>query len=340
MPPSRQVIVSSFSDVDDVSTLKIVLGDVADPIKDQVQVSVIYAGFSGSDINMRLGQYPLQRAAPLALGYCCLGHVSAMGPNASAFKVGDLVTAVTVYDSQADLINIREKHLVLVPEGLDLKQAAALPLDWNTAYGIVMRAAKVSQGQRVFIHGLSGAVGYALLSLCKLQGAIVYGTASSRNHATLRGLGANPFVYSDKEWIAQMRTVGGAHAVFDPLGFGSWDESYSILSDSDPSILVGFGGNLAGLNGNKETRSPFPSIAKLLAQNLRLFCNKSTTFFYIDRDQATFRPELLALLDMLKDGKIDVSIKHVWEIDEIQDAHRSWGKAPGIGSMLVRISEE
>ncbi len=340
MPPSRQVVVSSFSGIDDVSTLKIVPGDVADPIKDQIQVSVIYAGFSGSDINMRLGQYPLQRAAPLTLGYCCLGRVSAMGPNSSAFKVGDLVTAVTVYDSQADLVNIREKHLVSVPEGLDHQKAAALPLDWNTAYGMVMRAAKVSHGQRVFIHGLSGAVGYALLSLCKLQGAIVYGTASSRNHSTLRGLGVTPFVYSDKDWIAQMKAVGSAHAVFDPLGFGSWDESYSILSDSDPSILVGYGGNLASLNGDKETRSPFPSIAKLLAQNLRLFCNKSTTFFYIDRDQTTFKPELLALLDMLKDGKIDVSIKHVWDLEEIQNAHRSWGKAPGIGSLLIRVSEE
>ncbi|OAQ96882.1 hypothetical protein LLEC1_04349 [Akanthomyces lecanii] len=340
MPPSRQVVVSSLSGLDDVSTLKIVHGDVADPIKDQVQVSVIYAGFSGSDINMRLGQYPLQRAAPLTLGYCCLGRVSAPGPNASSFQVGDLVTAVTVYDSQADLINIREKHLVPVPDGLDLQKAAALPLDWNTAYGMVMRAAKVSQGQRVFVHGLSGAVGYAVLSLCKLQGATIYGTASLRNHSALRDLGATPFVYSDKQWIAQIKAVGGAHAVFDPLGFGSWDESYSILSDSDPSVLVGYGGNLASLNGDKEMRSPFPSIAKLLARNLRLFSNKSTTFFDIDRDQSTFKPELLALLDMLKNGRIDVSIKHVWDLEEIQNAHESWGKAPGIGSILVRVGKE
>lgn len=340
MPPSRKVVVSSFSGLDDVSTVNVVHTDVSDPIKDELQVSVIYAGFSGSDINMRMGQYPMQRSAPLTLGYCCLGRVSATGPNSSAFKVGDLVTAVTVYDSQADLINIREKHLVAVPQGLDLQKAAALPLDWNTAYGMVMRAAKVSQGQRVFIHGLSGAIGSALLSLCKLRGAVIYGTASTRNHSTLRDLGTTPFVYSDKAWIKEMKSVGGAHAVFDPLGFESWDESYSILSDSEPSVLVGYGGNLASLNGDKEARSPFPSIAKLLARNLQLFCKKSTVFFYIDRDQATFKPELRALFEMLAEGTIDVSIKHVWDLEDIQNAHRSWGKSPGMGSMLVQVNGE
>lgn len=283
----------------------------------------------------------MQKAAPLTPGYCCLGRVSALGPKAStAFRIGDIVTAVTVYDSQADLINIQEKYLTLVPAGVDLQKAAALPLDWNTAYGMVHRAAKVTSGQRVFIHGLSGAVGYAILSLCKLQGAIIYGTASERNHAALKELGTTPFVYTDKKWIEEIQAIGGVHAVFDALGFESWDESYTILSESESSILVGYGGNIDALSGQASSRSQVPAIAKLLAQNLRVFCKRSTTFYYIDMNQKTFKPELQKLLQLLQDGTIDVRIKEVWELDNIHDAHNSWGKTPGIGSLLVRVNAE
>ena len=102
-------------------------------------------------------------------------------------------------------------------------------LDWSTAYGMVMRAAHVEAGDKIFVHGLSGAVGYAVFTLAKMQGATVYGTASGRKHADLVQAGATPYGYSGKEWIIAMQATHGMDAVFDPLGFESWDESYSIL---------------------------------------------------------------------------------------------------------------
>jgi NADPH:quinone reductase-like Zn-dependent oxidoreductase len=87
--------------------------------------------------------------------------------------------------------------------------------------------ADVKSGQRIFIHGLSGAVGGALLSLGQIQGAQVFGTASSTKHEELRKLGAVPFDYSNKNWITAMQELGGVDAVFDPLGFESFDESFS-----------------------------------------------------------------------------------------------------------------
>jgi NADPH:quinone reductase-like Zn-dependent oxidoreductase len=84
------------------------------------------------------------------------------------------------------------------------------------------RAADVESGQRIFIHGFTGAVGGALLSLGKIQGAQVFGTASSTKHAEFRKLGAVPFDYSNKNWITAMQELGGADAVFDPLGFESF----------------------------------------------------------------------------------------------------------------------
>jgi NADPH:quinone reductase-like Zn-dependent oxidoreductase len=340
--PIRKVLIPTFGDV---SVLTVVDDAIPPPAAGEVQVAPIYSGFSGADVNMRKGVYPMQRKAPLTPGYSLAGRVVSCNSKNSGpdqFQPGDLVACLTVYDAQSTLVNLPAKYLVPVPEGVDPATATALILDWATAYGMVYRAAAVSKGQRVFVHGLSGAVGNALLQLCRLRGAEVYGTASARNHEALRQQGATPFVYTDKKWIAAMKELGGAHAVFDPLGYESWDESYDILPDSESGILIGYGGNADSLSSESSgrARSVVGPTVKLLARGAKFWQNKRTTFYWISRDQATFRPELQELFRMAKDKEFTVGIKKVGEMENIQEAHRAWGSCPGMGSMLVRITED
>ncbi|KAF2787120.1 GroES-like protein [Melanomma pulvis-pyrius CBS 109.77] len=331
----RKAQVTSFGDHTHVSIVK---AEIPAPVAKEVQVKVLYSGMSGADINMRMGTYPMQKKAPLTLGYCLVGRVHVNGPGCSKFKPGDLVVCLSIYDAEADLANLPEKFLISVPNGLDLQQAVAMTLDWNTAYGMVNRCAKVSKGQRVFVHGLSGAVGHATFKLCQLNGAEVYGTASESNHAALREEGAIPFVYSNKDWIMAMNAIGGAHAVFDALGFESWDESFSILAP-EGGHLVGYGGNLNMLQGG-ETRSVAPAVVKLLARNLVPFCPNKTTFFYIARDSSHFEAEVKACFDLVLAGKIHAPIKKVWTMEEIPEAHRTWTQTKGVGSVLIKIADD
>lgn len=336
MPTSiRKVLIASHGDP---STVSVVTDTIEAPAANEVQVKVLYAGMGGSDIAMRLGYYPMQRKAPLSPGYTFVGRVHQNGSNASKFKVGDLVSCLCIYDGQAELCNQPEKYLVPVPEGLDLRQAVSLVLDWNTAYGLAYHAAKVSAGQRVFIHGLSGSVGYALSVFCKMQGAEVYGTASAANHAAVRNAGATPFVYSDRNWITAMNELGGAHVVYDALGFESWDDSWDILSKTG-GHLVGYGGNLNMLNGGKIRSQPV-QIAKLLARGLVPFCPNKTSFYYIDRDQKTFVPDLKLLFGMLEKGTIMVPIRKEWALEEVPEGHRQWAKGPGIGAVVVKVASD
>ncbi|KAK4545839.1 hypothetical protein LTR36_002403 [Oleoguttula mirabilis] len=330
----RKAQVSAFGGV---SNVNIISAYIDDPTDDHVQVAVLYSGFSGSDINMRLGRYPMQKAAPLTPGYTLVGKVSKNGAHCCKFNVGDVVACLSVYDAEAELTNMPEKYLIPVPSGLDLQKACALIVDWTTAYGMVMRSAEVHQGQRVFVHGMSGAVGYALATLCQLQGAKVYGTASERNHEAFRSLGWTPYVYTEKQWMAAVKKMGGADVIFDPLGFESWDESYSVLSGSH-GRLIGYGGNLATLNDQPSRGVLFPTI-KLLSRNFMCpLVHKTTRFFYITRDDKTFVPDLQALFKLLAAGHIDVRIKAVFDLDNIQEAHRSWAKPGlGIGSMLIKV---
>jgi NADPH:quinone reductase-like Zn-dependent oxidoreductase len=330
----RKVVIKEFGDE---SKVQVVSAEIQDPESNHVQVKVLYSGFAGADVNMRKGVYPLQKKAPLTPGYCLIGTVSQNGKGATRFQQGDLVASLTVYDAEAELVNLPEKYLVPVPKEVDLQQATALILDWNTAYAMMKHSAHVKKDQCVFIHGVSGAVGFGLATLCKLEGARVYGTASLRNHAELREHGVTPFVYSDKKWMDEIKTLGGADAVFDALGFESWDESYDILSPT--GVLVGYGGNLDSLKGEAPRSILFPTL-KLLARGALLWRGKSTKFYYITKDDSNFVPDLQELFRLLGEGKIKVPVRSVTDMEDIQDAHRSWGKLPGIGSMLVRVAKD
>jgi synaptic vesicle membrane protein VAT-1 len=333
MSKMKKVVITEFGDE---SKLAIVEADLPEPGAGEVQLSVEYSIVSGSDVNMRRGTYPFQKKAPLTPGYSVLGKVRVNGKGCSKFRVGDRVACLSKYEGQAELINLPERFLVRVPEGVDLKAAVALVLDWVTAYQMLHHAAHIESGQKIFVHGLSGAVGGALLNLGRIQGVQVFGTASSSKHDELRKLGAVPFDYSNKDWITAMQQLGGVEAVFDPLGYESFDESYSVLKRG--GILVAYGMNLPALT--KTPRPPaFPAILKLLSKNLLFWSGKRTTFFGLRRTSKNFNPDLELLLSWLKAGRISVPIKATFRLEEIQKAHREYASSARMGSIVIEISQ-
>ena len=331
MSRMKKVVIVAFGDE---SKLAIVESDLPDPVSGEVQLSVEYTIVSGSDVNMRRGTYPLQKKPPLTPGYSVIGKVRLNGQDCSKFKIGDRVACLSKYEGQAELINLPEKYLIPVPEGVDGKAAVSLILDWVTAYQMLHRAAHVTAGQKIFVHALSGAVGGALLRLGQLQGAQVFGTASSTKHDELRQLGAVPFDYSNKNWIAAMQEPG-VDAVFDPLGFESFDESYSILKKG--GVLVGYGMNLPAWTRTPE-RPVIPAVLKLFSKNLLFWSGKRTTFFGVSRSSKNFAPDLKQLFEWLRDGKISVPIKATFKLDEIRLAHREYASSERMGSIVIEVS--
>ncbi|KAF2010169.1 GroES-like protein [Aaosphaeria arxii CBS 175.79] len=332
--PNRKVVISAAGGPEVVSVQD---SELPAPKKGEVRVKLLYSVFGGSDINMRNGTYPMQEKAPLTTGYVSVGVVDLNGKDSHKLQPGDLVCCLSVYGGQQYYTNLPEPFIVPVPKGIRLDQAAAMVLDWTTAYGMAFRTAKLQKGHKVFVHGLSGSVGNALLQLCKIQGAEVYGTASESQFDALRAQGAHPFVYTNKDWIQAMKDMGGAHAVFDPLGFESFDESWSILS-RDNGHLIGYGSNGASLNGKPRSQAAaYADIAKLMARKLVPFCPFNASFFYVDRTQSTFVPELLKCFDLQVKGEVDVKIKKTISLEEVPQMHKDWTKTKGVGTVVVKL---
>ncbi len=327
MARTKKVVITGFGDE---SKLAIVESDLNDRAAGEVQLSVEYTIVSGSDVNMRCGTYPLQKKPPLTPGYSVIGKARLNGPGSTKFGIGDCVACLSKYEGQSELINLPEQYLVGVPKALDKKAAVVLILDWVTAYQMLHRVAHIAAGQKIFVHALSGAVGGALLRLARLQGAQVLGTASSKKHEELRQLGAIPFDYSNKKWIASTQDLGGVDAVFDPLGFESFDESYSILKRG--GVLVGYGMNLPAWTNTPE-HSVIASALKLFLKNLFFGSGKRTTFFGVNLGSKHFVSDLQQLFEWLKDGRISVPIKNTFRLNEIQEA-----SSERMGSIVIEVS--
>jgi synaptic vesicle membrane protein VAT-1 len=328
----KKVVITEFGDE---SKLAIVESELSDPAPGEVQLTVEYTLVSGSDVNMRRGTYPFQKKPPLTPGYSVVGKVRLNSKGCSKFQVGDRVACLSKYEGQAELTNLPERFLVRVPEGADGKAAVALILDWVTAYQMLQRAVQVKAGQKIFVHALSGAVGGALLRLGQLQGTQVFGTASSAKHEDLRQLGTVPFDYSNKNWIATVQKLGGVDAVFDPLGFESFDESWSVLKKG--GVLVGYGMNLPAWT-KTPARPVIPSVLSLFSKNLLFWSGKRATFYGVRRASKNFNPDLESLFGLLKSGRISVPIKATFKLDQIQQAHREYANSERMGSIVIEVS--
>jgi NADPH:quinone reductase-like Zn-dependent oxidoreductase len=331
MAKVKKVVITAYGDE---SVLAVVEAELAGPAAGEVQAGVEFSVVCGSDVSMRRGTYPFQKKPPLTPGYSVVGRVLVNGSGSAKFAVGERVACLSKYDGQAERINLLEKYLVRVPEGVDGGEAAALVLDWVTAYEMLRGSAKVRAGQKIFVHALAGGVGGALLRLGKLIGAEVYGTASAKKHEELRALGAVPFDYSNKDWIGAMQRLGGVDAVFDPMGYESFDESYSILKKG--GVLVGYGVNLPQWT-KTPARPVVPTVLKLYARNVAFWTGKRTTFFGVLRSAKYFSPDLEQLLAWLKDGKISVPVKARFTLDEIREAHREYERGAGVGSIVIEV---
>ena len=115
-----------------------------------------------------------------------------MGAGVTGFAVGQRVAALTVYGGFAELLLRGAEHFLPVPAGVSDRDAAAVILNYVTAWPMIHRVAKVRPGQIALVTGAAGGVGSAALQLLRLAGARTYGAASLSKHALVRTLGAAP----------------------------------------------------------------------------------------------------------------------------------------------------
>jgi NADPH:quinone reductase-like Zn-dependent oxidoreductase len=202
------------------------------PAPGDVLVRVHAAGINPVDWKIREGHLKemLHHTLPLVLGWDVSGVIAALGAGVTRFKVGDEVFSrpdIERDGAYAEFIVIRETEVALKPKSVDHMHAAALPLAGLTVWQSLFDAAALTAGQRVLIHAAAGGVGSLAVQLAKGRGAHVIGTASAKNHAIVRALGADEVVDYERERFETV--IGPVDVVFDTMGGDIQTRSWKVL---------------------------------------------------------------------------------------------------------------
>jgi NADPH:quinone reductase-like Zn-dependent oxidoreductase len=193
--------------------------DVPEPklTADSVLVAAVAASVNPIDWKIRSGarqkDFPL--TMPAILGYDVSGMVRAVGSNIRSFKPGDQVVAFAAA-TYAEFVVVEGAVLTHLPDGLDLVDAAAIPLVVLTGDQLVKLASRVEPGQTIIVSGALGSVGRAAVHSAKKLGAHVIAGVRARQLPEAEALGVSATVaIDDDRAIAQLALVDG---VADTVG--------------------------------------------------------------------------------------------------------------------------
>jgi len=207
------------------------------PKTGEVLVRIRASGVNPLDLKIRSGQAAHARHPfPAILGLDMAGIVEELGPGVSQFQHGDAVYGLTggvggVQGSLAEYAAVDARLLAKIPQVLSLREAAALPLVFITAWeGLVDRAA-VQARQKVLIQG-AGGVGHIAIQIARAFGAEVYATGSAGRHSDIERLGATAIDYrsSSVEGYVNDHTAGrGFDLIYDTVGGATVDACFQAV---------------------------------------------------------------------------------------------------------------
>ncbi len=216
----------------------------------QVRIRVEASGINFADIMARQGLYPDAPKIPCVVGYEVAGTIDAVGPGVADSRVGQAVLALTRFGGYSDTVVVPEALALTRPSALAAQAAAAIPVNYLTAYQMLLGMAGIKRGDRVLIHQAAGGVGLAAIDLCRIVGAETYGTASASKHEFIRARGLDhPIDYrtQDYETVVRRLTGGrGVHVILDPIGGDSWKKGLRLLAPTGRLVCFGLSAAITG----------------------------------------------------------------------------------------------
>ena len=212
---------------------------VARPVPEagQVLVRIAASAVNPLDVKIHSGDAAHARQPlPAILGIDLSGVVEAVGQGVTGYRQGDEVYGMTggvggLQGSLAEFAAIDADLLAPRPTTLSMREAAALPLAFITAWEGLVDRAMVRPGQRVLVQGGGGGVGHIAIQIAAALGARVFATGSERDHAFIERLGA---VAINREvpvaaYVAEHTGGQGFDIVYDTVGGAVLDASFEAV---------------------------------------------------------------------------------------------------------------
>ncbi len=308
----------------------------------EVVIDVRAAGLNFADILARQGLYPDGPKKPCVMGYEVAGVVEEVGEGVSSDLVGKPVVAMTRFRGQSEKVVVGANQIFEKPEALSFEQAAAIPVNYLTAYALLVVMGGLRRSESVLIHNAGGGVGLAALDIAKNIGATTYGTASPGKHEFLldRGLD-HPIDYRNQDWLPvlkQLTNGRGVELVIDPIGGGHWKKSYAALRTT--GRLGMFGVSTASANGLKGKFKLIKAAAQMPWFHPLGLLNKNRGIFGLNLGHMWHEPEKVAewvqeIMAGVSEGWIRPYVDKAFPFEQAGDAHSYIESRKNIGKVVL-----
>ncbi|MFE9771257.1 NAD(P)H-quinone oxidoreductase [Streptomyces sp. NPDC005931] len=251
----------------------LVWAEVDDPVpgEGEVLVEVTAGAVNRADILQRQGFYAPPPGVSPYPGLECSGRIAALGPGVGGWSVGDEVCALLSGGGYAEKVAVPAGQLLPVPEGLDVKSAAALPEVVSTVWSNVFMIAHLRPGETLLVHGGSSGIGTMAIQLAKAVGARVAVTAGTKEKLErCADLGADILVnYREQDFVEEVRRAtdgAGADVVLDNMGAKYLDRNIRALAVNGRLAIIGLQG---GVKGELDINALLRKRAAISATSLR-----------------------------------------------------------------------
>jgi len=312
--------------------------------KGEMRVRVEASGVNFADIMGRMGLYPDLPPIPVVPGYEIAGRVDAVGGEVDASWVGRDVFALTRFGGYADLVCVPQAQVFRRPQSMSAQEGASIPVNYLTAWQLMVVMGGLNREQTVLIHSVGGGVGVAATQIAKHIGAQVIGTASAAKHSELRALGVDHLIdYRTEDFEARTRQITGGRGVeliLDAVGGASLKKGYRVLA---PTGRLGVFGASSAATSKRGGRLGLVSMLastpwlqfnplSLMNANKGVFgVNLGHMWGEIDR----MRGWLDQLMSLWEQGAIKPKIARTFPFDEAPVAHHFIQDRKNIGKVLL-----
>ena len=315
-----------------------------EPGPGQVRIRVRAVGLNFADVMAAQGLYPDAPKPPCVVGYEVAGVVDTLGKGTEGLAAGQRVLALTHFGGHADVVCVPAVQVLPIPDAMSFEEAAAIPVNYLTAYHMLFRVAGVRPGERVLVHMAAGGVGMAVLQLCRTVDDLeVFGTASAGKHDVLRAEGCtHPIDYHAADYAAEIRRLTGGEGVdivLDPLGGNDWRKGLKLLRPFGRLVAYGFA-NLASGQRRRPVRLaaqvagiPLLTPLQLMNQNRTV---SGVNIGHLWDQVAALREELQAVLTLWDQGAIKPHIDTTYPFAQAAAAHRRILQRQNIGKVILK----
>lgn len=325
--------VVRFHELGGPEVLRLETMEVAAPRPGEVQIRVKALGLNRAEALLRRGKYIEAAPLPSGLGLEAAGLVERVGEDVAGFAPGDAVSVVPSsmirWPAYGELASFPAQLVVKHPPSLSWEEAAAVWMQYTTAYGALIDIAALGRGDFAVITAASSSVGLAAIQIANMVGATA--VAVTRTRAKKQALieaGASHVIASAEEDLeTRLRDIAGpegVRVVFDPVGGPSFLALTAAMSRG--GILIEFG-------GLSPEPTPFPLFA-VLSKSLTL---RGYLVNEIVGDLRRLEAAKAFVLGGLASGALRPIIAKTFPFEQIVEAHRFLESNEQFGKIVVTV---